>query len=270
MHVGVAAAQYKSVDLSHGRTRYLEAGDGPAVILLHGASFASGGDSWLANIGGLASRLRVLAPDMLGWGPGDQLDQGYSFAYMADFVREFQDAFGLESSHVVGHSMGGWVASVLAYESPQRIGRLVLAASGGMATRPLPTMTGWQPPGEPEIRSALAGMERAGIDIEPMVKERLALAGDPERAERFRRVMEHMTNPETRRRYYMGRRLPHVPNETLILWGTDDAVNDLDMARETHRLIPNSKLKVFDGVGHLIPTETPDEFNRAVLDFLAP
>lgn len=227
-------------------------------------------DAWLANIGGLATRLRVLAPDFLGWGPGDQLDQGYSFAYLADFVREFQDALGLESSHIVGHSMGGWVASVLAYESPQRVGRLVLVASGGMATRPLPMMTGWQPPGEQEIRASLAGLERAGIDVEPLVKERVALAGDPRRAERFGRVMEHMTNQETRRRYHLGRRLPHIPNETLILWGADDAVNDIELARETHRLIPTSELRVFDGVGHMVPTEVPGEFNRAVLGFLAP
>jgi pimeloyl-ACP methyl ester carboxylesterase len=133
MHVGAASGQYKSVELSHGRTRHLEAGGGPAVILLHGVAFASGGDSWLANVGGLAPKLRVLAPDFPGWGPGDQLELGYSFAYLADFVREFQDALGLENSHIAGHSMGGWVSSVLAYESPQRVGKLVLVASGGMA-----------------------------------------------------------------------------------------------------------------------------------------
>lgn len=268
--MGAAETRYQSVDLSHGRTRYLEAGEGPAVILLHGVGFAPGGDAWLANIGGLSSRLRVLAPDMLGWGPGDQLEQGYSFAYLVDFVREFQDALGLERTHVVGHSMGGWLASLLAYESPQRVDRLVLVGSGGMATRPLPTMAGWQPPGEDEIRSALAGLEQAGVDIAPLVKDRLALAADPERAGRFARIMAHMTNPETRRRYYMGRRLPHISNETLILWGTDDAVNDLELGRETQRLIPRSELRIFDGAGHFIPTELPDEFNQAVLGFLAP
>jgi pimeloyl-ACP methyl ester carboxylesterase len=267
--VGAPTSQYKSLDLSHGRTRYLEGGEGPAVILLHGVSFALGGDAWLANINGLASGLRVLAPDFPGWGPGDQLELGYSFAYLADFVREFQDALGLESSHIVGHSMGGWVASVLAYESPQRVGRLVLVASGGMATRPLPVMTAWQSPSEQDIRLALSGLERAGIDIAPLVKERDTLASDPQRAERFRRVMEHMTHPETRRRYHMSRRLPHIPNETLILWGADDAVNDVEMGRATQRLIANSELRVFEGTGHNIPTERPHEFNQAVLGFIS-
>jgi pimeloyl-ACP methyl ester carboxylesterase len=267
--VGSAIGQHKSLDLSHGRTRYREAGVGPAVILLHGVSFALGGDAWLANINGLASGFRVLAPDFPGWGPGDQLELGYSFAYLADFVREFQDALDLRSSHIVGHSMGGWVASVLAYESPQRIGKLVLVASGGMATRPLATMATWQPPGEQDIQLALSGLERAGIDIAPLVKERVSLARDPQRAERFRRIMEHMTHPETRHRYHMSRRLPHIPNETMILWGTDDAVNDIEMGRATQRLIAHSQLRIFDGAGHNLPTERPDEFNQAILSFLS-
>jgi len=259
---------YKSVNLSHGRTRYLEAGEGPAVILLHGVGFALGADAWLVNIDGLAAECRVLAPDFPGWGPGDQLELGCSFAYLTDFVREFQDALGLPDSHVAGHSMGGWVASLLAYESPQRVGKLVLVASGGMATRPLATMTTWQPPGEEDIRSAMSGLEQAGIDIAPLVKERAGLASDPQRTERFRRVMEHMSHPETRRRYSMSRRLPHIPNDTLILWGTEDTVNDLEMGRATHRLIPRSQLRIFDGAGHGIPTERADEFNRVVLSFL--
>lgn len=268
--MGDATSRYKSLDLSHGRTRYLEAGEGPAVILLHGVSFALGADAWLANIDGLASGLRVLAPDFPGWGPGDQLELGYSFAYLADFIREFQDALGMENSHIVGHSMGGWVASVLAYESPQRVGRLVLVANGGMATRPLAAMSTWQPPGEQDIRLALSGLERAGIDIAPLVKERVGLAGDPQRAERFRRIMEHMTHPETRRRYHLGRRLPHVPNETLILWGAGDAVNDVEMGRAAQRLIPRAELRIFDKAGHNVPTDLPGEFNRAVLGFLSP
>jgi pimeloyl-ACP methyl ester carboxylesterase len=260
--------QRKEVVLSHGRTQYLEAGSGHPVILLHGAGFAAGGDSWLANLEGLSSRLRVLAPDCLGWGAGDQLEMGYSFAYLVDWVRELQDALGLERSHLVGHSMGGWIASLFAYESPERVDRLVLVASGGMATRPLPAMQTWKAPGEAEIRRALGGLERAGVDIEPLVKEKAALAEEPERAERFRRVMEHMTNPETRRRYYLARRLPHLKAPTLILWGSEDPVNDIEMGHATQRLIPGSVMKVFDGAGHGLPAERVAEFNQEVLEFL--
>ena len=113
-------ASERFVELSHGRTRYFDCGEGAPTILLHGVGYSAGGTSWYRNI----------APDFVGWGTGDRLEQGYSFAYLVDFVREFQDALGLASTHVVGHSMGGWIASLFAYESPNRVDRLALTASG--------------------------------------------------------------------------------------------------------------------------------------------
>ena len=125
----------KYVELSHGRTRYLEAGTGEPTILLHGVGFTAGGDSWFLNIAPLAEKVRVLALDFVGWGLGDRLDMEYSFAYLVDFVREFQDALGIEKSNIVGHSMGGWIATLLAYESPDRLNKVVLSSAGGTATR---------------------------------------------------------------------------------------------------------------------------------------
>jgi pimeloyl-ACP methyl ester carboxylesterase len=264
----LAGIDERYIELSHGKTRYFAAGTGEPVILLHGAGWNSGGDSWLGNIGPLAERFRVLAPDCLGWGPGDQLALGYSFAYLVDFVREFQDALGLAKTHVVGHSMGGWIASLLAYESPQRIDRLVLVASGGVATRPLASMTNWQPPSEAEIRNGLAGLQRVGVDVEPLVQDRLARTKEPERVQRFGQIMAHMTNPETRQRYNTARRLPYITNPTLIIWGRDDKVNELEMGETMHRLIPGSQLVVFDGCGHGVPTEARDRFDQVVTEFL--
>src|SRR5665213_1382554 len=134
------------VELNHGRTRYFDCGDGAPTVLLHGVGFSAGGTSWYRNIAKLSEGVRVIAPDFVGWGTGDRLEQGYSFAYLVDFVREFQDALGLESSNIVGHSMGGWIASLFAYESPERVDRLALTASGGIATRTLAQMTEFQPP----------------------------------------------------------------------------------------------------------------------------
>jgi pimeloyl-ACP methyl ester carboxylesterase len=256
------------VELSHGRTRYFEAGSGDPMLLLHGAGFASGGDNWLLNIGPLAEHFRVLAPDCVGWGAGDQLTLGYSFAYLVDFVREFQDALNIARSHVVGHSMGGWIASLLAYESPNRIEKLVLVASGGLATRPLPTMVDWQPPTEAQFRASLANLERAGVDVEPLVQKRLAWASEPDRVARFRDVMLHMTNSETRYRYNTARRLPLVQSSTLVLWGSEDKVNSIDLGETTHRLISGSRLVIFEGAGHGLPSEQPGRFNGTVLDFL--
>src|ERR1700689_5429468 len=111
------------VDLTHGKTRYFEKGTGEPVILLHGAGFSQGALTWYANIDALGEHFRVLAPDLLGVGTGDHLERHLAFPYFSAFVREFQDALGIESSHIVGHSLGGWVAQIFAYESPNRINR---------------------------------------------------------------------------------------------------------------------------------------------------
>ena len=75
--------------------------------------------------------------DSLNWGSGDVFDQEFSFAYLVDHVREFMDVLGIEQANVVGHSMGGWILTLLCYESPNRVRKAVNVAGGGAATRPL-------------------------------------------------------------------------------------------------------------------------------------
>ncbi|HEX5116945.1 MAG TPA: alpha/beta fold hydrolase [Pseudonocardiaceae bacterium] len=258
----------RTAELGHGRTRFFEAGTGDPVILLHGAGFNSGGHSWLPNMPALAQRFHLYAPDALGWGPGDQLDSPYSFAYLVDFVREFQDHLGLARTHVVGHSMGGWLASLLAYESPQRVDRLVLVAAGGLATRQLTSMAAFAAPSADEIRAAIGRLGLPAADEQWLVDERIELAADPVRVDRFRGIMHHMSEPQVRQRYHTARRLPHVRSATLVAWGSDDQVNPLDMGERAAQLIPDARLRVFDGAGHGLPMERPAEFDAAVLDFL--
>ena len=97
----------QQIQLSHGKTIYLEAGQGEPVILLHGVGFYTAGDYWKKNMEELSKNFHVYAPDFVGWGNGDRLPVEYSFSYLADFIREFQDAVGIPSAHVIGHSMGG-------------------------------------------------------------------------------------------------------------------------------------------------------------------
>jgi pimeloyl-ACP methyl ester carboxylesterase len=257
------------VEMSHGRTRYFEAGSGPAVILIHGAGFLSGGHSWLPVIPKLADRLHVYAIDCLGFGTGDGLDQGYSFAYLVDHIREFQDVMGLDSSFVIGHSMGGWLGVLLAYESPNRVERFVNVAGGGAATRNLTSMVDWQPPTEEAIRTAIARLAGTNIDVDEIAELLVAKSKDEVATGRFRRLMDHMTNPETRQRYNTLRRFPHITAPTLVVWGSNDQTNALELGQTTNDLIPGSKMTVFEGAGHGVPQERPDEFCETVLDFLS-
>ena len=74
----------KYLEMNHGKTRYWEAGAGYPTVLIHGAGWTSGCESWALNMGPLGEKLHVYAIDCLNWGTGDILDQELSFAYLVD------------------------------------------------------------------------------------------------------------------------------------------------------------------------------------------
>jgi pimeloyl-ACP methyl ester carboxylesterase len=259
--------QPKSVTLSHGQTRYFEAGSGHPTILLHASQYTSGGQEWLYNLSGLSSKLHVYAPDLVGWGPGGKLEQEYSFAYLVDFVREFQDALGIERSHIVGQSMGGWIAGLFAYESPNRVDKLVLVCSGGLTTD-AHGMADRAAPDREQIRKQLQSWYRIeGLDFDSMADEAFSEMQGSGVLDSMPKIMRHMANPETRVRYQLLRRLERIQAPTLVLCGVKD--NSAQRWQEVTALIPNGRYVSVDDAGHHLSTERPEEFNRNVLEFLA-
>ncbi len=255
------------LDLTHGRTRILAAGTGYPTILVHGAGFLASADSWLGVIRPLAEKLHVISIDALNFGKGDIFDQEFSFAYMVDHIREVIDALGFEKVNFVGHSMGGWLGTLIGYESPQRINKLVLVAAGGTQARPLTSMVDWKPPSEEDIKKN-AGRGMSDEDHDRTVQAYIEKRGKADHVEGFGKVMKHMTNAETRVRYNTMRRLKWIPVPTLVIWGSEDKTNDVSMGHELEDGIPNAKLIVYDGVGHGVPQEAPDKFTADVLGFL--
>jgi pimeloyl-ACP methyl ester carboxylesterase len=263
----------KYAQMNHGKTRYWEAGTGTPTILLHGAGWNSGCENWSLAMGPLSEHLRVLAMDCLNWGTGDVLDQEFSFAYLVDHVREFMDVLNIEKANVVGHSMGGWILTLLSYESPSRLRRAVNVAGGGAAARPLQNMVEFKVPAPEQIRqhyTRLANASGGLLDVEALAAPYIAKRDLPGHAEAFAKVMRHMTNPITRQRYNTLRRLPLITVPTLVIWGRNDPVNSLEeVGLPTANGIPNAKLLVYEDTGHSVPWEQPQRFSRDVLDFLA-
>ena len=258
----------KVVTLSHGKTRYLEAGTGHPLILLHGADVSGGADDFRPALEVLGGRYRTLAPDFIGWPPGDARANTDAFPYMTDHIREFQDALGLASSYVVGATMGGWIAGLLAYESPNRVDKLVMTGNPGFHGAANNRLAQFQIPSEETVQKAIKKVARRLSDTEQaaLAEEKLRKLHEPGFAEAYGQMMKTMADPTNRARFNLLRRLPYLTMPTLFLLGKGDPSSQ--RGEELRALVPGSQLHVIEDGGHQIHYENTEEFCRVIIDFL--
>ena len=133
----------------HGRAvKYLEAGSGPVLLLIHGIAGTS--ENWRAVIEPLARRHTVLAPDLPGHGGSAPGAGDYSLGALAAGLRDLLFALGHERATLVGHSLGGGIAMQFSYQFPEMTERLVLVSSGGLG---------------PEVSAILRAAALPGADL---------------------------------------------------------------------------------------------------------
>ena len=99
--------------------RYFEAGQGPAVILLHG--MGSNKETWMGNFGALAAGYHVYAIDQIGFGHSDKPLLDYKVATFVDFLNAFMQTQNLGKATLVGNSFGGWIALDFASQHPSMV-----------------------------------------------------------------------------------------------------------------------------------------------------
>ncbi len=254
------------------RVRFVDEGEGPAVVLLHG--FAASLSTWDDVIPELTPDHRVLALDLRGFGFSDRPeDADYSPAAQARLVFEVMDARGIDSAAVVAHSWGSSVALTMALEDPRRVERLALYDAWVFADQ-LPTFFLWsRANGVGEALFRLFYRERPGDKIElafydkskvtqALVDETrdalhrpgaLAAALEAVRGQRFEEV-EH--------------RYGEVTQPTLIMWGREDGVTRLSAGERLATELPNAELVVFPRCGHFPMIEAADASTRKLRAFL--
>src|ERR671932_1977557 len=141
----------RHIEVEGHEVRYLTAGEGPPLVLLHGVGTSSGEWSWV--LPDLARNHRVYTIDLPGY-DGSYEPPDYSPAYTAQFVSSFLDAVGVERAVVVGNSFGGLVALRLALSEPERVSALVLVDSAGLGHAVSPALTALTLPGWGELARA--------------------------------------------------------------------------------------------------------------------
>src|SRR6476469_10680708 len=139
----------------HGhRVAYRMAGEGPAILLIHGIT--SNSDTWDRVFGLLAEDHTVIAPDLIGHGESAKPRGDYSMGAYASGLRDLCAALDVDSATLVGHSLGGGIAMQMAYQFPERCERLVLVSSGGLGREVSPLLRAATLPGSELVIPLLA------------------------------------------------------------------------------------------------------------------
>jgi pimeloyl-ACP methyl ester carboxylesterase len=267
----------------HGhRVGYRMAGEGPAIVLVHGLTGSS--TTWREVMPALARDHTVIAPDLLGHGESAKPRGDYSLGAHASGVRDLLVALGIERATFVGHSLGGGVALQLAYQFPQRCERLVLVASGGLGKEVSLLLRAVSLPGSElvlpvvlsgRLHGALSAMGellgRFGARLSVRQKEVWrSYTGLSEVRGRmaFIHTVRSVIDPlgqrvSARDRLYLASEVP-----TLIVWGTADRIIPVEHAYAAHELMPGSRLAIVEGAGHFLPFEEPAAFLDALVPFL--
>jgi 4,5:9,10-diseco-3-hydroxy-5,9,17-trioxoandrosta-1(10),2-diene-4-oate hydrolase len=271
------------------RLHYHEAGPPgpqarPPVVLLHGGG--PGATAW-SNFGRtllVFSRSRhCLAVDQPGFGRSDKpAEHGQYFTFSAEALAGLLDELGIARVHLVGNSLGGGTAVRFALRYPERVGRLVLMAPGGLSlnlTSADPTEGVIRlgqfgaPPGP--SREKLAAFLRTlvfdqSLITDELIEERYAAASSPESLRAMAAMGASFYRRESLEEGLLWREAHRLRHPTLLVWGREDRVNPLDGALVPLKLLRNGQLHVFGGCGHWAQLEKFDEFNQLALNFLDP
>ncbi|MEC7916555.1 MAG: alpha/beta fold hydrolase [Actinomycetota bacterium] len=257
---------------------YHEAGEGPALILLHGSGpGVTGWTNFGANLPVFAEHFRTIILDMPGFGGSGspEYDQQYP-QVAADAVAKFMEGIGLDSAHLLGNSMGGNVASHVALNYPDRVQRMVMMGPGGLAVNvfgPSPnegTKRLIEFMGDPSRERMIAWVETMVSDqalvTDELIDVRMENAMKPGVMESTRAIFGtffKFPDPTP-----LWSRAHEIKHPTLITWGRDDRMLPFEGALFPFRQMPNADLHVFSNCGHWAQVERKDDFERVVIDYL--
>ena len=280
--VGVAV-QDRRVCVDGVKLRYLEAGSGPPLLLLHGHEQSATSWRWVLPV--LARTHRVLALSLPGHGGSAPAVGGYApGADLAPLVAAFLDTVGVGPLHVVGNSVGGVVALRLALADLARVQTLTLVDSAGLgravhpllalATLPmigeLAIMISRMPGGAVQRTSMSAAMLFAQPSRVPkeFLTEQHALGqrrGQLEASTAMARALFDATG----QREVLLDQLPTLTMPTLVMWGERDYLLPASQAQAAVDRLPHGRLALFAECGHLPHVECPDRFATVLSDWLA-
>lgn len=274
------------------RITYTEAGDGPPVLMLHGA-VSAGNVFWWDTQVAMAPYARTLAPDFPGWGESDRPLTAYTLAYYHQFIDDFLAALGLDEVTIVAHSMGGLIGSSYALSHPQRVAGLVtMAVPPVWVNVPIPPL--FQPFMHPLLGEAMLlaapflgtehpwGMRRfyeslihdiqhVGPErLEEVLRQGCAVVADAYHRQAFLSTMRSNQIFFTRGTSGLyGDQLKDAHYPVLLVAGAQDPLFPLDLFHAAAARHPEARLMTLEACGHFPMWEQPEQVSDLLQGFVA-
>ena len=233
--------------------------EAPPLVFLHGAGGHTG---WMAFLDALAADFAVYPPEHPGFGRSDDpawLDDIGDLAY---FYLDFFDRFGLDRVHLIGTSLGGWIAAELAVRNQSRLASLTLAGAVGILAGGKPIDDIFRMPVEDNLRRFYADPARAARRLGDMA------AVDANLLAKNRTTVTRLAYRPRFHNPGLAKWLHRITVPTLLVWGDKDGLVPPAFGAAYHAAIPRSRLVVLDNAGHAPFDEQKDAFLATFRDFL--
>jgi pimeloyl-ACP methyl ester carboxylesterase len=241
-------------------------GSGPPLLYFHGYDGMLAWPSWLDF---LTDRFQVFAPQLPGVGNSTGLEHVDDFHDLAFMELDYMEALGLDRPVLMGLDLGGCLAAEVAAHDPHAVSKLVLVAPTGLWLDEAPA---------PDFFAGGAGQiaRLTWHDVEAAQAKGLVPALPASEEEQRRAMLERQKSLTTSGKFLwpipdkgLKKRVHRIRAATLLVWGTSDGLVPLPYAHAFNEMIGGSRLAILEEAGHLPMLEQPQEFQRAVLDFLA-
>lgn len=253
--------QESSVDVRGYKVRVLEAGGGPTVLFLHGF----GGLAWSPLLQRLAESHRVVAPEHPGFGRSAIPEWMMGIGDLALFYLDLLDALNLDTVHLAGHAVGGWIASELAVRNTARLASLTLLAPAGVVVPDVSIADVFLIPTEELLRQQLHDpaapaaaawlAEQAKTEIDVVLQNRAALA----------RIGWSPRLHDPQLAYWLHR----IDLPTLLIWGEDDKVVPFACRQPYLDNIAGIEFLALPATGHAVQVEAPQAVAERMAAFIA-
>jgi pimeloyl-ACP methyl ester carboxylesterase len=252
------------------KLRYLESGKGKKqhVLFIHGLGSAA--DRWMKIPEELSDEFHSVAIDLPGFGESDKPEMNYTIDQFRKTIISFLDKIAVnEPTCIVGHSLGGYIASEIAIEHQKNVEQLVLIDSSGQLQKSTPVLEQYlaaaMNPTPDNVRKAFERMVADPKRIPaPLVDGFIRRINMPNALHAFQSTLQNSATTQIGLERL--KKINSIP--TLILWGVHDYVIPLEHSEFFKENINDSRLEIIQDAGHAPFAEKPEQVSKLLRDFL--